>query len=479
MFLGSIAGEKPFEWSLILASTRRILIVDDEELMLEVCRDSLYGLPDVEIVCLADSRHAARRVESEHFDLLIADICMPVVSGVELLARARAADEAIRALMITAFPTLETAVEALKLGADDYITKPLLPDDLRATVVRILDEKKLKEENRLLGRHVERPFVLEELVGSSAAIKNICSTIQRLAKSSTDVLVTGDTGTGKELVARAIHRNSSRKDKRFVPIDCGAIPETLVESELFGHERGAFTGATTRSLGLLEYANGGTVLLDEVGELPLVIQAKLLRVLQERKIRRLGSKEEIELDIRLITATNRNLEQEVRAGRFRSDLYYRINVAEIVVPPLRKRPEDIPLLVAHFAEQFSAESATPTPSIDDGVLEILCRYRWPGNVRELQNQVKRMLSMASGSVVTADDLPDKILERASNEGSAPGRGFFAKRDSHLANFEIDYLTELLERHGGDVTKCAQEAHIPRGSFYRFIKKHHLDPASFR
>ncbi len=462
-----------------MASTRRILIVDDEELMLEVCRDSLLGLPDLEIVCLADSRHAARRVANEHFDLLIADICMPVIDGMELLSRARAADQDIRALMITAFPTLETAVEALKLGADDYITKPLLPDDLRATVARILGEKKLKEENRLLGRHVERPFLLEEIIGTSTAIQEVGVLIQRLSKSNTDVLVTGETGTGKELVARAIHRNSLRSKGRFVPIDCGTIPENLVESELFGHERGAFTGATTRSLGLLEYANGGTVLLDEIGELPLGIQTKLLRVLQERTIRRLGSKEEINLDIRLIAATNRNLEREVAAGRFRSDLFYRINVAEIVVPPLRQRSEDIPLLVEHFVSQHSAESQERAPTIDPGVLDILKRYRWPGNIRELQNQVKRMLTMVSGSSVTTDDLPHKILERASENGEGHAGGFFAKRAAHLANFEKDYLEELLRRHQGDVTSCAKEALIPRGSFYRFLKKYDIDPARFR
>jgi DNA-binding NtrC family response regulator len=284
---------------------------------------------------------------------------------------------------------------------------------------------------------------------------------------------------GKELVARSIHQRSQRRNARFVPVDCGAIPETLLESELFGHERGAFTGAHTRSLGLLEHADGGTFFLDEVGELSLQLQAKLLRTLQERKFRRVGAKEEIAVNVRVVAATNRNLDVEIRERRFRADLYYRINVARIEIPPLRERAEDIPLLVSHFVERYAGEMGKPDTAVDPAMSEVLSRYRWPGNVRELQNVVKRALAMSQRAVLSPDDLPDEIVIQAGDQAPSTPGGFFQLRAQRVVAFEQEYLEDLLQRCRGDVSRAAREARLPRGTLYRLLKKHDLNAENFR
>ncbi|MBI1987348.1 MAG: sigma-54-dependent Fis family transcriptional regulator [Nitrospinae bacterium] len=457
----------------------RILVVDDEEGMLEVCADTLRKLPETEILLESQSRRAAERLSSESLDLLIADICMPGVDGVELLRIARWHDPNLAVLMLTAFPTVETAVESMKLGAADYITKPFLPDNLLATVRRLLEEKRLREEKHLLQRQVERAYSFGEIVGKSAAMQVVFEAIQRIAETDADVLIVGETGTGKELVARSIHQRSPRKKAPFVPVDCGAIPEDLLESEFFGHERGAFTGAHTRSLGLLEFANQGTFFLDEVVGLPLRLQAKLLRVLQERKIRRVGGKEEIEVDVRVVAASNRDPAAEMRDGRLRDDFYYRINVARIDLPPLRERREDIPLLVAHFFEQYARKMEKVAMEVDPEVLEVLSRYPWPGNVRELQNVLKRALTMIRHSVLSLEDLPDEVVIHAGDRSIADRGGFFQLREQRMAVFEKEYLANLLRAALGDVSRAAREARLPRGTLYRLLKKYELNPQDFR
>ncbi|HEY4492622.1 MAG TPA: sigma-54 dependent transcriptional regulator, partial [Acidobacteriota bacterium] len=407
----------------------RILVVDDEEGMLEVCSDILRKLPDAEVIAENRSDRAAERLASDNFHLMVADIRMPGLGGLELLRIARQHDPTLPVLMLTAFPTVETAVESMKLGAVDYITKPFLPDDLLATVRRLLEARQLREENHVLRRMVERPYCFDEIVGKSAAMQAVFETIQRIADADVDVLIMGETGTGKELIARSIHKRSRRKEGRFVPIDCGAIPGDLLESEFFGHERGAFTGAHARRMGLLEFANQGTFFLDEIGELPLMLQVKLLRVLQERKIRRIGAQEEIDVDVRVIAATARNLSAEMRERRFRDDLFYRINVARIELPPLRERLEDIPLLVEHFADRYAKELGLKNVTIDPKAMECLMHYLWPGNVRELQNVLRRTLAMMRHGTLSVDDLPDEILIQAS-QGNSIGRdqnGFFRVR----------------------------------------------------
>jgi DNA-binding NtrC family response regulator len=461
----------------------RVLVVDDEKGMLEVCGDTLDLLPDVEVVLEQRSARAAALLAQEPFDLLITDIRMPGMDGVDLLRVAREHDPTLPALILTAYPTVETAVEAMKLGAADYLGKPFRPEELQKLAKRLLDERRLRDENRLLSRQVERAHLFDEIVGRSAAMQKVFELIQRVAATDADVLILGETGTGKELVARSLHGRSQRKGQRFVPVDCGAIPDNLLESELFGHERGAFTGADSRSLGLLEYATRGTFFLDEVAELPPRLQSKLLRVLQERRVRRVGGKDEVEVDVRVIAATSRDLDEEMREHRFREDLYYRINVARIELPPLRQRSEDIPLLVAHFFGRYAEQMGKPGIQLDSESLEILCRYSWPGNVRELSNVLRRALTMARGDSIVADDLPDPVVAQAGAPASVSSKGtrgsFFDQRTDRIEAFEREYLTGLLLRTKGDVNQAAADAQLPRGTLYRLLKKYSLAPADFR
>jgi two-component system response regulator AtoC len=457
----------------------RILVVDDEEGMLEVCSDTLERLPDTEILLERQSARAAERVATESLDLLITDIRMPAVGGIDLLRLGREHDPNLSVLMLTAYPTVETAVEAMRLGAADYIVKPFQPEDLLALVRRILESKRLHDENRLLRRQVERPFAFGELVGRGVAMREVFDTIQRVADIDVDVLIRGETGTGKELVARAIHQRSRRNSSPFVPVDCGAIPNELMESELFGHERGAFTGAHTRNLGLLEYANHGPFFLDEIGQLPVPLQAKLLRVLQERRIRRVGGTKEVELDVRILAATSLQLEEEVRKQRFRLDLYHRIHVAQIDLPPLRERAEDLPLLIEHFVARYAKEMGKGIAAFSPEVMEVLMCYAWPGNVRELQNVIKRTLALAPGETISLHDLPDEIVTRAGESSTHGGAGFFALRERRADSFEYHYFCSLLQSCHGDMTCAAREAQLPRGTLYRLLKKHGLDPNEFR
>ena len=457
----------------------RILVVDDEEAVLRACSRTLEEIADSDVVAEQSSERAAELLGKESFHLLVTDIRMPEMTGVELLRIAHGIDPELPVVLITGYPTVETAVESVKLGAADYIIKPVLPDDLLATAQRVLERERLRHENRILQRQVERVYSFRELVGRSAAMKTVVNTIQRVAETDVDVLIVGETGTGKELVARSIHANSRRKNKRFVPVDCGAIPENLLESELFGHERGSFTGAHSRSIGLLEVADGGTFFLDEVVSLPLSVQAKLLRALQERKIRRVGGKQEIAVNIRIVAASNLNPADEIRAGRFREDLYYRINVGRIELPPLRERGEDVALLVHHCLERFAGEMGRSVRKVAPEAMEILTSYAWPGNVRELQNIIKRALVMSVDEVLRVEDLPDEVVDHTHTSSGETGRGLFHLREHRVAAFERQYISDLLKGNGGDVSESAREACVPRGTFYRLMKKYDIDPQSFR
>ncbi|MBI3891731.1 MAG: sigma-54-dependent Fis family transcriptional regulator [Candidatus Wallbacteria bacterium] len=458
---------------------QRVLVVDDEAGLLEVCQDILSRLPDVEVLLERDPRRAAARLGSEVLDLLVTDIRMPEMSGVDLLRLAREADPGMLVLMLTGFPAIETAVETMKLGAFDYIVKPFIPDDLLATASRALEQRRLRDENRLLVRHVARTYRFGNLVGGSVAMRFMFDLIERTAATDTDVLVVGESGTGKELVARSLHANSKRRDKRFVPVDCGAIPDDLLENEFFGHDRGAFSGANEATIGLLEFAEGGTLFLDEVGELPLLLQAKLLRAIQERRFRRLGGRHEIQVDVRIIAATNREIEEEVRAKRFREDLYYRINVLRIDMPPLRAHAEDVPLLVESMIPAMARELGREPVSVGAEALEVLCSYSWPGNVRELQNMLKRAATLDRDGVIGLDDLPEQIIDRAGEGVPSAKGGFFRARQQRLEDFEQSYLRRLLQTCQGDVAVAAREAMLPRGTFYRLMKKYGIQPDEFR
>jgi DNA-binding NtrC family response regulator len=463
--------------------TPRILIVDDEEGMREVIGDTLQRLGSVELRDTGDPLAAVELLAQESFDVLISDIRMPGMTGVELLRKAREHDPHLPVLMLTGFPSVDSAVECLKLGAVDYITKPFLPDELLANVGRFLEERRLREENRLLERRVQRyPRGFEDIVGNSQAMQKVFDIIDRVADTDVDVLIQGDTGTGKELVARALHSRSRRKGKRFVPVDCGAIPETLMESELFGHERGAFTGANARSIGLLEFADEGTFFMDEVGELPMLLQAKLLRALQERKIRRVGGKAELAVDVRVVAATGRDLDKSVEEERFRQDLLFRINVVTIQLPPLRERGDDVRLLAQHFVASLASDMGkAQVTGFSAEALEVLQLYRWPGNVRELQNVVRRGIAMTRGETIEVDDLPDHLVA-TSGELPSPRserEGFFDLRARRMAAFEKEYLGSLLNDHDGDVAAAAKTAQIPRGTYYRLLKNHNLKASDFR
>ncbi len=457
----------------------RVLVVDDERGMLEVCSDVLGKLPDVDLVIESRSERALERLGRESFDLLLTDVRMPRVGGLDLVRAARQRDPQMAILVFTAYPSVESAVEAMKLGASDYLAKPFLPEDLLKVASRLLEARRLRDENQLLERHLERSFAFDEILGQSPAMQGVFETIRRVAEIEADVLIVGETGTGKELVARSIHKRSRRHAGRFVPVDCGAIPEDLLESEFFGHERGAFTGAHTRSLGLLEFAHQGTFFLDEIGELSSRLQAKLLRVLQERTIRRVGGREEIPIDLRIVAATSRNLAEEMKQGRFREDLFYRVNVARVELPPLRDRREDVPLLVERFVERYAAEMGREVRGVEPEVVELLSRYPWPGNVREMQNVLKRALAMCRQAVLSVEDLPDEIVVASGDKADGESCGFFHLRAQRIVAFEREYLTSLLRASEGDVSQAARDARIPRGTFYRLLKKHDLDPERFR
>jgi DNA-binding NtrC family response regulator len=455
-----------------------ILVVDDTDAILHLCAQTLRRLPNTEVSLENQSSRAIERLTRERFDLLLTDILMPGIDGIALLRIARQHNPHLLILMLTGFPTVETAVESMKLGAADYLTKPFSPKDLLATVQRLLQDRRPQAAPRMSQRQGEWRSAFDGIVGKSLAMQEVFETIQRLAVSDLDVLINGETGTGKELVARSIHRHSQRQHARFVAVDCGAIPESLAESELFGHERGAFTGAYEQSAGLLELADGGTVFLDEIINMPLPLQAKLLRALQERTIRRVGGKEEIAVNLRVIAATGGDMTAAVHARKFRADLYYRLNVGCIVLPPLRQRPEDIPLLALHFVARYAQEMGKPPMELTPESLQALTVYPWPGNVRELQNILKRMVALHRGPVLSVNDLPDDIVSHAPKCPVA-GSGFFALREQRLAAFEKDYFMRLLQRHLGDVSQAAQEARVPRGTLYRLLKKHGLAAEDFR
>jgi len=397
------------------------------------------------------------------------------------------ADADLPVVVVDADPDAETARDCLRLGAADYLPLANAGRDLEDALVEALTNARHRSAEQALRRAVERPYTFEEFLGESPPMRQVYSLIERVAASSVDVLITGETGTGKELVARAIHRRSRRTASPFVPIDCGAIPDALLESELFGHERGAFTGADARRIGLVEVADGGTLFLDEVAELPAALQAKLLRVLQERRVRRVGGRKEVPVNVRVVAATSRDIDSMLAQGTFRRDLFYRINVVRISLPPLRQRGDDIGLLAELFAHRAGREMGRGAGRLSTDAYQVLRHYPWPGNVRELQNVIRRALAVSSGDLAGVDDLPDEVVAAAgrSEQPGEPGRngeagsGFFAERSVHVARFERQYLTALLSRHAGDVSAAAKEAKLPRGTLYRLLKSHDLDAARFR
>jgi two-component system response regulator PilR (NtrC family) len=385
----------------------RILVVDDEESIREFL-DIMLRKEGYEVTCVEDGQKAIDILKKKSFDLLISDLQMPNVTGIELLKHCRESYSDLLFMMITAFGTAESAVEAMKMGAYDYITKPFKIDEVRINIANALRSRNLEVENRVLRKELQKEYSFQNLVGNSEAMHKIFELIRKVSDSPTNVLVTGESGTGKEMVAKAIHYNSPLKDRPFVSVNCGAIPENLVESELFGHKKGSFTGAISDKEGLFEVADGGTLFLDEIGELPLNSQVRILRAIQEKTVRRVGGTEDIKVEVRIIAATNRDLEQMVQQGTFRQDLYYRLNVINIRTPALRERRDDVPLLAQHFLQKYSERFSKQIQTISKEAMDLLRKYDFPGNVRELENIIERTVALESGATILPESLPQFV-----------------------------------------------------------------------
>ena len=455
----------------------RILVVDDERSMRELLAIVLRR-EGYEVLLAENGRSAVESLARQPVDLLISDIKMPDMSGVEVLKAAKKIDQDILGIMITAFASTETAVEAMRLGACDYLSKPFDIDLLKMKVREKIENRQLRRENVLLKRTLGLSHQFSNIIGRSESMLDVFKMIETVARTNSTILLTGESGTGKGLVAQAIHFNSLRRDKPMVSLNCGAMPENLLESELFGHMRGAFTGADQNKKGLLEVAERGTVFLDEIGEMSPVMQVKLLHVLQERRFRRVGGLEELTADIRVIAATNQDLTKSVAEGRFREDLYYRINVIPIVLPPLRDRREDIPLIAEHFLAKFTEQMGKAIAGISREAMELLVGYDWPGNIRELENVLERAVALESTPAVLPDSLPMTIRGEARRVGATPpavevlpASGF--DLEAHVKQIERGYIAEALKRAGGVQVKAAELLGMSFRSFRYYVKKYNL------
>jgi two-component system, NtrC family, response regulator PilR len=461
-------------------SRPRILVVDDEPSMRDMLRIVLRR-DGYDVVIAENGRQAIERLKAEPFDLLLSDIRMPDLSGVEVVRAAKELNRDVVAFMMTAFASTETAVEAMRLGAVDYFTKPFSMDELRLKIRQHLETHRLKQENVLLKRALNTQHEFSNIIGRSEAMVEVFKVIEIVARTNSTVLVTGESGTGKELVARAVHYNSLRRDRPFVALNCGAVPETLLESELFGHIRGAFTGADSNKKGLVEAAEGGTIFLDEIGEMAPSMQVKLLRVLQERRFRRVGGTDEVQADVRVIAATNQDLPKAVSEGRFREDLFYRINVLAIPLPPLRERLEDIPLLAEHFLGVFARQMEKPVKRISGAAMQLLQAHPWRGNVRELQNAIERAVAMEHTEAILPESLPVELRDEGRTWAPAPaaaggelpdlGEGF--DLEARGEEFYRHYLALALERAGGVQVKAAEMLGMSFRSFRYYAKKFNI------
>ncbi|HEY7545085.1 MAG TPA: sigma-54 dependent transcriptional regulator [Blastocatellia bacterium] len=451
-------------------ATSRILVADDENEILISCRKILERA-GYEVTAAKDGAEALNTLKSTRYDLFFVDLKMPGRTGMEIISLARALDPSMMIIMFTAYATLDTAVEAIKRGAFDYLAKPFTADQLLLAAERALNHRSLQQENLSLREQLAANLGFDKIIGTSESMQKVFNTLQKVMRSDANILILGETGTGKELIARTVHAHSFRQDKPFVAVDCAALPEHLLESELFGHEKGAFTGASQTTRGLLELAHTGTLFLDEIGELPLTLQTKLLRTLQERELRRLGSEKMISVDIRVLAATSRDLRAEIASKNFREELYYRLNVITVLLPALRNRREDISLLANHFLRAFNEQYHRSAFSFAPEVMELFLTYNWPGNVRELQNVIQHAVLLGEGASIEVSDLPDYLKgDRLS---------FPAMREKQSESVEKPFLVELLRRHRGNVSEAATEANMTRKMIYRLAKKFGIDVEQFR
>lgn len=454
-----------------MTSQNKILIVEDEKSMRNLL--TLILKKRYAVDAAASGEEAIKRISQKLYDLIITDISLPGISGIEVLRKTKETSPDTSVIMITAYASTESAIEALKIGACDYIVKPFNMDEIKIIISNELDKKRLERENLLLKDQLKKKHDFGEIVGKSPRMMEILSVIYKVADTSTTILISGESGTGKEAIARAIHDNSSRGNNQFVSINCGALSEGVLESELFGHMKGSFTGADATKQGLFEIADRGTVFLDEIGETSPAMQVKLLRVLQNRKIRRVGGTEEIDVDVRVIAATNQNLDRLVKEKKFREDLYYRIDVIEIKMPPLREKKEDIPILAKHFLKRFNQAIHKDIKGFHDDAMETLQSYHWPGNVRELENVIERAVTLEISNKIRFDSLPENI--RVGDDGSHTDVKVPISAGIHLESYLEDlrkeYMSEALQKCGGVQSKAARMLGMTFRSFRYFAKKY--------
>jgi DNA-binding NtrC family response regulator len=444
--------------------TDRILVVDDEQIIREsisyILRKEGYTVVEAD-----NGKTAHEKLQAEPFDLLITDLEMPEMKGIDLLEKVTQMNPQTSVIIITAYGSLETAIAALRAGASDYILKPVEFDELLVKIRRLLEHKKLALENQFLRRELQREFDLTTLIGKSPPMQRVFDMIQKVSGTDSTVLVTGKSGTGKELVAKAIHFNSKRRDQPFITVNCGAIPETLIESELFGHKRGAFTGAVADKIGYFKAADGGTLFLDEISEMPMQLQVKLLRAIEAKEITPVGMSSSIAIDVRFIAATNRDLQKEVAAGRFREDLFYRLNVVDIKLPSLVERKEDIPILVEHFVTKFRQEMRKDIQGVDSTARQLLMQHEWKGEIRELENIIERAVIFCNGKYITANDLPEFFRTGASMDVTEG----YASLEAAMNNLERQYILTELRKHNFNKETTAQALKISLPTLYRRIK----------
>ena len=456
----------------------RILIVDDEEIVIRSCLrilgDSGHLLDSVQ-----DGWEALKKIDETDYEIIILDIMMPRIDGLEVLQQVKERHPDVDVIMVTGLSEIQTAVKAMKLGAFDYLAKPFDPDELRHVVDRALERRRLLQENRNLKTEVSSKYRFENIIGSSPPMQSVYRLIAKCAPTNTTVLITGESGTGKEMIARAIHYNSLRKDHPFVTVDCNTLSEHLLESELFGHVKGSFTGAVANKRGMFEIANNGTLFLDEFGNIPLSTQAKLLRVIQEREFRAVGSTSTQKTNVRLVTATNKDLKALVAEGGFREDLYYRINVFPIHSPALRERRDDIPALAFHFLRIFCNELEKPEAEISEGAMSLLVNHDWPGNVRELENTIHRAVILASDNIIRQAHLVSIINPSPRADLEVPRTGEDLKRIKKIAReksveeVEKLFIQETLRRNASNVTRSAEETGMQRSNFQALMKKYNI------
>jgi two-component system response regulator AtoC len=443
----------------------KILVVDDEAPVRDMIKKGLSQMGGYNVEVAKNGLEAIEKIEKDIFDLVLTDLKMPEMDGLELLKTLKGIRPEVMVILMTAYGSIETAVEAMRLGANDYITKPIDLNELLIHISKTQKESLLLRENRLLRTEVRRKFEFNNIIGKSKKMQEIFSLIEKVALGSSTVIIYGSSGTGKELVAKAIHYNSPRAERPFIPFNCGAIPETLVESELFGHTKGAFTGAIQAKKGLFEEANGGTLFLDEISTILPSVQVKLLRVLQEKELMRVGSTERIKIDVRMIAATNENLEENMKKGKFREDLFYRLHVFPIFLPDLKDRKEDIALLAYHFLDLYSKEAKKEIKGVSKEAMKLLLEYHWPGNVRELENTIERAVIMTDQDYLVPQDLPRDMTEGFSEMIK---RG--VKNRKSLEDIKSEYIREILKEVGGNKRIASEILMVNPRTLYRFEKK---------